>query len=270
MAISPGNKNEELSFALIGAGRLGSNITLELFNNGICPSQIISRTLSKAKHLAKRTQCLNASTEISISGSPSFILLAVNDGAIEKILAVLKSTDIPIFHCSGSTPINIFSEAFPNHGVLYPIQSFSIEREINFDDIPILIEASNDATFQLLESISNVLSNNVIIGNSETRMKCHIAAILSSNFSYHLFAVARDYLVRNGLPIDLLNPLLRETLDKAIDYPNEDLQTGPAAREDYGILQKHQEALKNAPSLLKLYNFVSESIIRFKKEKEKN
>ena len=122
----------------------------------------------------------------------------------------------------------------------------------------------------MLFKIAGRLSNVVLEVSSVERMKVHIAAVFASNFSNHFIVLAMDYLRKNKLPDTLLDALIKETTLKAIEMKGNNSQTGPAVREDMKIIRKHQELLKNDPTLQKIYTFVSESIIRFKKEKESN
>ncbi|MBE0655785.1 MAG: NAD(P)-binding domain-containing protein, partial [Bacteroidales bacterium] len=103
MSILTEGKKEELNFTLIGAGKVGSAISLELFKREIRPVQIINRSLLKAESLAKKTSCPLFSTKVEIKSSPYFILIAVNDDSIPGVLEELGQINIPVFHCSGST-----------------------------------------------------------------------------------------------------------------------------------------------------------------------
>lgn len=257
------------TFVLIGAGNLGSLVTQRLYQEGLQPVQIINRTLEKAKILGDKTGCSNYSSRIENIEDAGFILVSVNDDSIPAVLDQIAGTSMPVFHTSGSTDISVFSQDFPNCGVLYPLQSFSPGRELDFEEIPVFIEASNDGSYQLLQEVAQKLSEKVYSINSEDRLKIHISAVFASNFTNHFILLAKEYLSKNELPPEIIDPLIKETCLKAIEYGSRNSQTGPAVREDLKILHKHEEKLKNTPGLQKIYTFVSESIIRKKKEKEK-
>lgn len=120
----------------------------------------------------------------------------------------------------------------------------------------------------MLKNIAFDLSNKVLEMNSEDRLKYHIAAVFASNFSNHMLTLAGDYLKKHKLPDHILNPLIQETILKFIERGDRDVQTGPAVREDMKTLKKHEEILKNDPDFQKIYTFVSESIIQYKKKKD--
>lgn len=270
MSNNPESFKIKPGFVLIGAGRLGSMLSLKLSNENIRPVQVISRSLVKAKKLAEQCKCENYSDKLKDLVSSDFIIISVNDDSILEILETLPSLITPVFHTSGSTSVSVFGKKFPNHGVLYPLQSFTPGRELDFSEIPLLIEASNENTANLLSEIAGHLSNTVLSYNSEQRLKAHIAAVFSSNFTNHFLILARDYLTENGLDPGILDPLIKETFMKVIEMGRKNIQTGPAARGDRGILQLHEEILKINPSLQKIYTFVSENIIKVNKDKERN
>jgi len=62
------------------------------------------------------------------------------------------------------------------------------------------------------------------------------------------------------LEFDLLKPLIKETLKKAlVNSPNK-VQTGPAVRKDLEIVQKHINLLSYDDKLKKLYSLISKHI----------
>ncbi len=270
MAHSEGEYKKKITFTLIGAGKLGTSVTIALNKRNVQPVNIVNRSLDKAKKLASLTGCINISTKLEKTGNSDFILVAVNDDSIPEILEEIKKTKLPVFHCSGSTPISVFPSEICYNGVFYPLQSFSPGRQVDLADVPVLIESSDKKTHELLKEIAVRISSRVLEVNSEERMSVHIAAVIASNFSTHMLILARDYLKNKDLPSDLINPLLTETFEKYLDQRIENIQTGPAVREDMKILEKHKELLKNEPLLQKIYTFVSESIIVYKKTKDKS
>jgi len=250
-------------FILIGAGKLGSVLSENLVESGYQALKIINRTKNKARLLAEKIGCNKWSERLDTDDhlDVSFILLAVSDDQIPIVLDQITPTDVPVFHCSGSTPIDVFPEGIPNCGVLYPLQTFTSERKLNLSNVPVLLEASNDSVMKILHSVADRISNKVYLMSSEQRMKAHVSAVFASNFSNYMLIQAMDYIKKNGLPHDILDELIRETFLKAIELKANNVQTGPAARNDRKILLLHEEILKNDPSLQKIYNFVSRIII---------
>ena len=74
---------------------------------------------------------------------------------------------------------NIIKNISSKYGDFYPLQTFSENRNITFNDIPVFIEASDKITLNLLSEISNKLSTNVNYLNSEKRKILHLAAVFA-------------------------------------------------------------------------------------------
>ena len=61
----------------------------------------------------------------------------------------------------------------------------------------------------------------------------------------------------------MLNPLINETISKAIEVGPENSQTGPAVRNDKNTIEKHLELLSFSPELQKIYKEMTQSIIEY-------
>ena len=98
--------------------------------------------------------------------------------------------------------------------------------------------------------------------DSAQRLRLHLGAVWASNFTNHLLGVAQTLLAEAGLPFDLLHPLVRETIDKALAAQPSAfaVQTGPAVRHDAPTLATHQAALAAHPAWQSLYAAISASI----------
>ena len=101
------------------------------------------------------------------------------------------------------------------------------------------------------------------MANDETRLQYHLSAIIVSNFSNHLFALAKEYADRNNIDFNLLLPLIEETVDRLRYFQPAAMQTGPAARGDETTMQKHLQLLNDFPQLRNIYEVMSDSIRRF-------
>jgi predicted short-subunit dehydrogenase-like oxidoreductase (DUF2520 family) len=147
-----------------------------------------------------------------------------------------------------------------NYGVFYPLQTFSKSREISFSDIPICIEANQSSTLLKLQQLAGTLSSSVHPINSEERKTLHLAAVFANNFVNHLYSIGSEILQENNLSFDLLKPLIRETAAKIETLHPLEAQTGPARRNDQGVINAQLKLLQDQPEFQKIYSFVTESI----------
>ncbi len=146
-------------------------------------------------------------------------------------------------------------------GVLYPLQTFSKLKKVDFREIPIFIEISDEKTEHTMMPLAGAISNKVYKIGSEERKALHVAAVFASNFTNHMLAMAQDILEQNSLNFDWLIPLITETINKSLALGPGQAQTGPAKRGDLEVLDEHLEFLRGQKSVAAIYKLVSQHII---------
>jgi predicted short-subunit dehydrogenase-like oxidoreductase (DUF2520 family) len=157
--------------------------------------------------------------------------------------------------------MDVLKTASANYGVLYPLQTFSFGKTVDFSQVPIAVEASSPEIAKQLEALAHKLSPKIVQMSSEQRLVLHIAAVFACNFSNHVFAIAQELLESKDIPFDYLRPLISETAAKVQQALPSEVQTGPAIRKDEKILQKHLDFLKDQPQLQEIYRLLSQSIV---------
>jgi predicted short-subunit dehydrogenase-like oxidoreductase (DUF2520 family) len=75
-----------------------------------------------------------------------------------------------------------------------------------------------------------------------------------------MYGVAHTLLDKEGIPFDVLLPLIDETAAKVHALAPHKAQTGPAVRGDQAVMQCHLEALADNPALQELYKQLSRLI----------
>jgi hypothetical protein len=78
-----------------------------------------------------------------------------------------------------------------------------------------------------------------------------------------MLTVGKEVTLKAGFSFDLLEPLIIETISKAIESGPENSQTGPAFRNDKNTIEKHLELLSFSPELQILYKELTLSIIKY-------
>ena len=160
-------------------------------------------------------------------------------------------------HTSGSISLESLKSA-KRYGVLYPVQTFSKDRELDWKKIPLALEASSPDAMALLRELASSLSDQVYEIDSVRRKKLHLSAVFANNFSNHMFALAEELCQENQLDFELLKPLISETGKKVISIPPEEAQTGPARRHDYTVLEEQANELNRDKKVI--YELLSQSI----------
>jgi len=240
---------------IIGAGNVATHL-YHSFNRSkqINVVQVFNRNkdhLDFVKDATKKVSDFNQLKEADI------YLLAIKDEAIEEIAEKLNAINGIVVHTSGSQPLSILSK-FENFGVFYPLQTFPKNKVINFEEIPLCLEANSEKNLGILKKVASLISNKIFDVNSEQRKALHVSAVFVNNFSNHLFTLAADFCKKEELPFDILRPLIKETVDKLESLDPYSAQTGPALRNDQKTISAHLEMLDG--NRKKIYTILTESI----------
>jgi len=253
--------------SLVGAGNVGYNFGLAFKQAGYLIHEVYSRSEKTAKSLSDRLNCNSITSLEDLDPSADLYVIAVNDDALPMVLDEFTFKDKLIVHTSGATSIEIFSSrAFENYGIFYPVQSFSKEDTESLAPIPICVEAEKKENKELLMSFARSLSMKVYDLDSEKRKALHVAAVFANNFSNHMYAIAEEILAEDQIDFEIIRPLIETTASKIKVKRPADIQTGPAVRNDQKIIKKHLAHLEKHSNYQKLYQEITDSIIRKQKE----
>ncbi|KAA6302693.1 MAG: hypothetical protein EZS26_001200 [Candidatus Ordinivivax streblomastigis] len=248
---------------LIGAGNVATQLGSALQKKGFPILQVYSQTLPSASALGKRLQADYTHQIQEINLHADLYIFAVKDSALSGLLNAFPQVDGLLVHTAGSLPMSIFEETHRSrYGVFYPLQTFSKNRDIAFDHIPLFIEAYQPQDEQLLESMASELSGTVLRLSSEKRKHLHLAAVFACNFTNHLYHLSAQILEKQDLPWPLLLPLIEETASKVKNLPPKEAQTGPAVRYDTHVMDRHLELLQDEVEMQEVYKLISEGIHR--------
>ncbi|GAB1450149.1 DUF2520 domain-containing protein [Draconibacterium sp.] len=255
-----------LNFCFLGAGNVATQLSKIFQNKGFRITQVYSRTEQSAKKLADSLST-NFTTSINaIDENADVFFVALKDSAIDEVLQQIDFKNKLLVHCAGSLPLSVLKKYSENIGVFYPLQTFSKSRDVDFNKIPIFIEANSSQNEKLLLQIANEISGSVSVINSEKRKMLHISAVFACNFVNHFYTIAADILKSKDIQFDVLRPLILETAQKVQELEPEEAQTGPAIRFDENIINSHLNELKEFGDYQQLYNSISKSIFdRYKK-----
>lgn len=235
---------------IIGTGKVGSALVRRLYEQGWHFNTIVNRSIAKAEPLAELCGA-KAYQEIPEDTAqwPDLWIISVNDDAIASVLEELRAhtPQVPAFHTSGSFDTQPFKEIYPTIGSLYPLQSVSYGKEVDFRQVPFCVSAFDADCLETIKYIAGSISDRVYIIEDEDRLYLHLAAVFVNNFTNALCQVAASILDEKDIPFHLLQPLLVETATKLSILTPAQAQTGPALRGDEGTLNKHRAILHELP-----------------------
>jgi len=247
---------------LVGAGNVATHLGIAWQKVGYEIVQVYSRTSASALELANRLGVGYTTSLSDICTDADVYVVMVKDAVLQELIpAIVKGREDALFvHTAGSMPMSVWDNHASRHGVLYPMQTFSKAREVDFVSVSFFVEASGEAELSELESMATALSPKVYEATSVQRASLHMAAVFVCNFTNHMYALSARLLEKNGLPFDAMLPLIDETARKVHELHPEDAQTGPAIRRDANVMDKHLAMLVDEPNLCEIYKMISDSI----------
>jgi predicted short-subunit dehydrogenase-like oxidoreductase (DUF2520 family) len=247
---------------IIGAGNLAWHLGHALVDAGLEILQVFNRTPETGQSLARELNTVYTGLPGCITKKADIYIIALSDNAISDFMASdCFHTKSLVVHTAGSVNIDVFAGTVENYGVFYPLQTFTRGKPVDFRKIPVFIEANNPHNEDTLKHLAIQLSNHVYAVDSEKRMYLHLAAVIACNFVNHLFAIVDKMLAEKQLNISLLEPLIRETVTKALQISPAAAQTGPAIRGNTKTIAKHLALLEKHPGIRELYRVLSDSIM---------
>lgn len=250
-----------MNIVIIGTGNVATVLGKLIISKGHKVIEVVGRDQKNTSTLAK---VLNANGNINfenICEDGDLYLIAVVDTAIEIVSNQLVLKNKLIVHTAGSVSINVLNKPGNNFGVLWPLQTLRKEMQ-DIPEIPFVIDANNENTYVKLLSFTKSITKTVFRANDVRRVKLHLAAVIVSNLTNHLYTLADDYCQKESLDFKLLIPLIEETGKRIKSNAPINVQTGPAARKDEGTINSHSALLKGYPTMQKIYQMITESIKR--------
>jgi predicted short-subunit dehydrogenase-like oxidoreductase (DUF2520 family) len=248
-----------MKVTFIGSGNVATHMAVALKAAGALIDQIWSRNIEHAAALANVVGARPVSDLSEVDTDADLLVIAVKDDVIAEVCGTLKGVRALVVHTSGATGLDVLS-AFENYGVLYPLQTFSKNRPIDFTKVPLFIEANTPQVLDELKVIASRLSPLVYEVTSDQRSTLHLSAVFACNFVNHLYALGNQVLQDNSLDFKMLRPLILETAEKVQHDLPMNVQTGPAVRDDQQTILKHLELLNGKPHLQEIYQSLSKSI----------
>lgn len=243
---------------ILGAGKVAYHLTRALLENTVNVVQIFNRTLESAKTLAENFN-IRYTNKISEIEQADLYIICVSDSAVSEASFYIPFEDCLVAHTSGSLPTSALKGKY-RKGVFYPLQTFSKNRALEYNEIPFFVEAEKEEDRFILEKIAHRISDEVHVVDYEKRLRLQMSAVWANNFTNHMYYLANEICKKYGLPFDVLQPLIKETAAKVQDglTPFE-AQTGPARRNDQITIEKHLELIQNS-KMQQVYQLLSESI----------
>ena len=253
-----------MDIVIIGSGNAAAVLGRKFKAAGHNILQVVSRNASAASELAYEWNTISTNYQSPISKQADVYLIAISDGAIDEVVEDLRLPGKVVAHTAASVSMEALKKVSNHYGVFYPLQSLRKDMK-TLPDVPIFFDGSDTIAKKALEKLAHSISKEQVTeAGDEARLKLHVAAVLVSNFTNHLYALAEEYCHKEGIDFKQLLPLINETAERIKDVSPKLAQTGPAYRHDGETIQKHLALLEKYPKLKNIYQLLTESLSDFK------
>jgi len=244
-----------LSVVIIGAGNVATHL-LHAFTQA-STIEVVQLYARSKKSLLPFKSSVATTHSLKELATADVYIIAVADDAITEVSKKFLLKNVLVVHTSGSVSMNALDGKF-RKGVFYPLQTFTKGTIVDFNTIPICIEAVQNEDLVILEKLASAISDAVYFIDSEQREDLHIAAVFVNNFTNHLYHIGQQICDQNKVPFEILKPLIQETAAKVTKISPLEAQTGPAKRKDAKTITKHLHQLPE--NYKEIYALLTKSI----------
>jgi predicted short-subunit dehydrogenase-like oxidoreductase (DUF2520 family) len=244
---------------IIGSGNTATVLGKKILSADHEILQVSGRNRESVEELARNLSC-NFTTDLNqLDRMADLYIIAIADDAIAEVAGGLNLDKKLVVHTAGSVSMDVLKTCSRNYGILYPLQSLRKEIE-TVPEIPFLVDGNTPDDLAVISEFAGTLSPVVSKANDEQRLKIHLAAVIVSNFTNHLYTLADSYCREENLDFNMLLPLISAMAERIRFFEPATVQTGPALRQDTRTIDKHLELLSAHPQLKEFYTLFTRSI----------
>jgi predicted short-subunit dehydrogenase-like oxidoreductase (DUF2520 family) len=262
------------AISIVGPGRLGAALALQLAGAGYRISEIVSRSPASARRMRALTQTLKArpSHRQNISLDAGLIWLCVPDREIAVVAEDLAALDIwkgkTVFHSSGaldSDTLSVLRRRGASVASVHPMMTFVKGAVPNMKGITFALEGDAPAV-RMAQRIVRDLGARTFLVRKQNKAAYHawgsfaspllVAALVTAE------RVARSAGLRTAEARRMMLPIVCQTFVNYAALGPAGAFSGPLVRGDAEIVRKHLRALKKTPEARAVYIALARSALR--------
>ena len=248
-----------MKVVVVGSGNVAESLAVALYEaEGVELVQIYARNEEHGRKVAELAHTAWSGSELA---EADLYLISVSDNAVAEVAKSLSvAEDAVVAHTAGCCPIESL-EPHTHRAVFYPFQTFSMGRKVDFTKGYICVEGTTDHALRTVEEAAHALTAKVLPADTARRAVIHLSGVFACNFANAMYANAAEVLAKEGLPFDIVAPVIEETAKKVVESQDPaQSQTGPARRGDTQTLERHRRMLAEEPEKREIYDKISEDI----------
>jgi predicted short-subunit dehydrogenase-like oxidoreductase (DUF2520 family) len=253
-----------LKLGFIGAGTVGTALSVRLGSKGYPVVAVSSRSRTSAENLARAVNgCHVYDSNQGVADNAQLVFITTPDDAIASVVSQIRwHPGQSVVHCSGADSTDILQpakESGAQVGAFHPLQTFaSVKQAIeNIPGSTFAVEA-REPLLKTLKDMATALDGHWVELKASDKVLYHAAAVIACNYMVTLVKLATDLWQTFNVPphqaTRALLPLLKGTIHNIETVGIPQCLTGPIARGDIGTIKKHLDALnQTAPQLVSTY-----------------
>ena len=250
------------NITVIGAGNVGSQLCKQLHFRGYKIDAIINSGSNVSVKFLDDISSVHVDQIGNIPAESDAYLIAVSDDQYEDVIAEFPYRDKLMIHTSGSFESEKFEKITKRWGCLYPLQTISKIKEVNWENVQFFTECAQEKDYLKMSTLCKKAGFIYQYANSEKRKQLHVAAVVSNNFTYHLLSLVKTHCLKNNIDYNHLRHLIELSIENITKENPFVLQTGPAVRKDSKLIEKQLDMLKNEHELKEIYDLFTRQIIQ--------
>jgi predicted short-subunit dehydrogenase-like oxidoreductase (DUF2520 family) len=190
-------------------------------------------------------------TMAALADDADLILIAVSDRAIEEVAATIPETKAMVFHASGA--LTSVRGGFS----LHPLKSLPpVGMPTRLSDVLLVFEGSGR---EIAREIAATIGARFAEIPPERKMLYHAGAVFGSNYVALMLDLAERLIGIEDARDDLV-ALAHSAIANWRAHRGEGRFTGPAARGDSEVIERHLRALAYDPQLAQIYELLAQEI----------
>ena len=158
--------SSKISVVVVGSGNVAEAVAIAVAE---CPTldlhEVVARNADRAAEVA-RLAGTEWCADLSQATDADLYIIAVSDRAVGEVASVLRRKEgAVVVHTAGSVEQGVLGDE--RCGVLYPFQTFTAGRRVDFSAVPLFVEGVDEPTTLFVERVAQMLSRRVYRARSE-------------------------------------------------------------------------------------------------------
>ena len=271
----PRMPNEQKTVSIVGPGRLGTALALNLYREGWAIDCLVVRPESCRSLAVCRLARQVKAAVATLAGFPLESRLAwitVPDDAIAKVAARLARyhdwRGKTAFHSSGALTSDVLSplrDKGASVASVHPGMTFVSKSVPNMTGVPFGVEGDPQAV-RLAKSIVAELGGRAITIRKENKVLYHAFDTFASPLLIALMTALEQVGEAAGISRTrvrmMAGPLLRRTLDNYLQHGAAPALSGALIRGDVTTIRRHLEALRAKPDARRAYIALAKIVVK--------